>query len=49
MTTDLRYLDAYFGDAPMDEIRPMHIRPFLGKHRDKPTKANRCKRVFSTV
>ena len=49
MTTDLRYLEAYFGDAPMDEIRPMHIRTFLDKHRDKPTTANRCKRVFSAV
>ncbi len=41
MTTDLNYLEAYFGDAPMDEIRPMHIRTFLDRHRDKPTTANR--------
>ncbi len=27
----------------------MHIRTFLDKHRDKPTTANRCKRVFSAV
>jgi integrase len=49
LTTDLNYLDAYFGDAPLDEIRPMHIRMFLDKHSDKPTTANRCKRVFSAV
>jgi integrase len=49
MSTDLNYLDAYFGDAPLDEIRPMHIRMFLDKHRDKPTTANRCKRVFSAI
>lgn len=49
LTTDLNYLEDYFGDAPMDEIRPMHIRMFLDKHRDKPTTANRCKRVFSAV
>jgi integrase len=47
--TDLNYLEEYFGDAPMDEIRPMHIRMFLDKHSDKPTTANRCKRVFSAV
>jgi integrase len=49
MTTDLNYLETYFGHAPMDEIRPMHVRMFLDKHRDKPTTANRCKRVFSAV
>jgi hypothetical protein len=49
MTTDLKYLEEYFGDAPMEEIRPMHIRMFLDKHRDKPTTANRCKRVFSAL
>jgi integrase len=49
MMTDLRYLESYFGEAPMEEIRPMHIRMFLDKHRDKPTTANRCKRVFSAV
>jgi hypothetical protein len=27
----------------------MHIRMFLDKHRDKPTTANGCKRVFSAV
>lgn len=49
LSTDLKYLEDYFGDAPMDEIRPMHIRMFLDKHRDKPTTANRCKRVFSAI
>ena len=49
MTTDLNYLEDFFGDAPIHEIRPMHIRMFLDKHRDKPTTANRCKRVFSAV
>lgn len=49
MTTDLNYLESYFGDAPLDEIRPMHIRMFLDRHHDKPTTANRCKRVFSAV
>ncbi len=49
MATDLKYLEEYFGDAPMNEIRPMHIRMFLDKHKDKPTTANRCKRVFSAI
>jgi hypothetical protein len=30
-------------------IKPVHIRQFLDDHADKPTTANQCKRVFSTM
>jgi integrase len=48
-SSDVKHVKAYFKDAPLDEIRPMHIRKFLDKHKDKPTTANRCKRLFSTI
>lgn len=46
---DMKHLRAKFNDAPLDQIKPMHIREFLDIHRDKPTTANRCKRLFSTL
>lgn len=47
--SDTKHLQAFFGTAPLDEIRPTHIKQFLDKHKDKPTTANRCKRLFSTM
>jgi integrase len=48
-SSDAKHLKAFFSTAPMDQIRPVHIRKFLDKHKDKPTTANRCKRLFSTI
>jgi len=47
--SDIKHVEAYFKDAPIDQIKPMHIARFLEKHKDKPTTANRCKRLFSTM
>lgn len=47
--SDIKHVEKYFKDALMDEIKPMHIARFLEKHKDKPTTANRCKRLFSTM
>lgn len=47
--SDIKHLLASFHEAPLDQIKPMHIRQFLDDHADKPTTANRCKRVFSTM
>lgn len=49
--SDIKNLLTFFGDppAPLDQIRPLHIRQFLDWMRKKPTTANRCKRLFSTV
>lgn len=47
--SDIKHVEAYFKGAPLDEIKPMHISRFLNKHKDKPTTANRCKRLFSTM
>lgn len=47
--SDMKHVRAYFKGAPLDQIKPMHVRSFLDKHRDKPTTANRCKRLFSTL
>jgi site-specific recombinase XerD len=47
--SDIKHLMASFSDAPLDQIKPMHIRQFLDDHADKPTTSNRCKRVFSTI
>jgi len=46
---DMKHLRAKFDAAPLDQLKPMHIREFLDVHRDKPTTANRCKRLFSTL
>lgn len=48
-TSDMKHLKFAFNEAPLDQIRPMHIRQFLEMHKDKPTTANRCKRLFSTL
>jgi integrase len=47
--SDIKHLLESFADAPLSQIKPMHIRQFLDDHADKPTTANRCKRVFSTM
>lgn len=47
--SDIKHLMASFADAPLSQIKPVHIRQFLDDHADKPTTANRCKRVFSTM
>ncbi|HEV2612496.1 MAG TPA: tyrosine-type recombinase/integrase [Noviherbaspirillum sp.] len=48
-TSDMKHIRFSFSTAPIDQIRPMHIQAFLEDHRDKPTTANRCKRLFSTL
>lgn len=48
-TSDMKHLRASFNEAPLGQIRPMHIKNFLEDHKDKPTTANRCKRLFSTL
>jgi integrase len=48
-TSDMKHLRKSFSSAPLDQIRPMHIHNFLEDHRNKPTTANRCKRLFSTL
>jgi integrase len=47
--SDIKHVRAFFESAPLDQIRPMHIRQFLDRNKDKPTTANRCKRLFSTI
>jgi integrase len=47
--SDAKHVGEFFNTAPMDQIRPMHIRQFLDRHKATPTTANRCKRLFSTV
>lgn len=47
--SDIKHLMAAFKDAPLSQIKPMHIQQFLDDHDDKPTTANRCKRLFSTM
>lgn len=47
--SDIKHVIAFFKDAPLDEIKPKHIKQFLQRHKDKPTTANRCKRLFSTM
>jgi integrase len=49
--SDIKHLLRFFGDppAPLEKIKPMHIRQFLDWLKDKPTTANRCKRLFSTL
>lgn len=47
--SDLRHLREFFGKppAPLDNIRPMHIRGLLDWKKTQPTTANRLKRLFS--
>lgn len=49
--TDSKHLLAFFGNppAPLDQIRPVHIRQFLDWMRARPTTANRCRRLFSVI
>lgn len=47
--SDMKHLEAGFAKFTLDQIRPVTIRDFLAKHKDKPTTANRCKRLFSTL
>jgi integrase len=47
--SDMKHLEAGFAGFTLDQIRPITIRDFLTKHKDKPTTANRCKRLFSTL
>lgn len=47
--SDIKHLKEAFASAPLDQIKPMHIRQFLDAHSDKKTTANRCKRLFSTM
>lgn len=48
-TSDLVHLKKNFDDAPLDQIRAMHINRFLEKLKKTPTTANRCKRLFSAI
>ena len=47
--SDIKHVSAFFAEARLSQIRPMHIKQFLEDHSDKPTTANRCKRLFSTM
>jgi integrase len=47
--SDAKHVNAFFSTAPIDQIRPLHIRQFLDRHKATPTTANRCKRLVSTV
>ncbi len=46
---DAKHVIAFFEAAPIDQIKPMHIRQFLTKHKATPTTANRCKRLINTI
>lgn len=48
-TSDMKHLRFSFQNAPLEQIRPMHVQMFLDDHKGKPTTANRCKRLFSTL
>jgi integrase len=50
--SDLKHLREFFGQpapAPLDEIKPSHIRTLLKWKAKQPTTANRLKRLFSTI
>lgn len=47
--SDMKHLQAGFASFTLDQIRPITINDFLAKHKDKPTTANRCKRLFSVL
>ena len=47
--SDVKHLLESFTNAPLSQIKPMHIRQFLDDHAEIPTTANRCKRVFSVM
>lgn len=45
---DIKHVSV-FSPMPCCQIRPMHIKQFLDEQSDKPSTANRCKRLFSTM
>lgn len=47
--SDIKHLREYFNDAPLDQIEPAYLERFKRKHKDKPTTANRCLRLISTM
>lgn len=47
--SDIKHMLESFTEAPLTQIKPMNIQHFLDDHADKPTTANRCKRVFSLM
>lgn len=50
--SDLKHLRQFFSDpspAPLDSIKPSHIKKLLKWKRDQPTTANRLKRLTSTI
>lgn len=42
-------LVAFFGDAPIEEIEPHHVRQYLNSRRESPVRANREKALLSHV
>ena len=48
-TSDIKHLRSYFAEAPLDQVTPEYIERFKRKHKDKPTTANRCMRLISTM
>jgi integrase len=47
--SDIIHIRKYFGKAPIDSIEPSDLEKFKQKHGDKPTTANRCLRLFSSM
>jgi integrase len=47
--SSIKFLNEFFGDAPLDEIRPVHIAQFLDWRKDSPSSANRCISLFSII
>ena len=50
--SDLKHLREYFGNptpAPLDGVKPVHIKQLLKWKTAQPTTANRLKRLFSTI
>lgn len=49
--SDMKHLREFFGNppAPLDAIRPLHIRQLLEWKKSQPTTANRLKRLFSHI
>lgn len=45
--SDMKMLRAFFEEAPLDEIKPTHIKKLLEWKKANPTTANRLKRLFS--
>lgn len=47
--SDIKHVIKFFNDAPLDQIKPMHIGQFLDRYSERATTANRCKRLISTL